>query len=512
MTSDYETWLHFAAPGPAELAARRSNGPAAATPGSSPSVSLLMATDRADEIWIRRTIDSLLRQTSDSWELLAGLGEGSRDHAWPTLRSLAARDGRIRLAETGGQLSRVLTLIEGVRAARGRMLMLIEPGMELDELCLERMLEVVAGSGLDLAYGDEDRATVGGQRIDPCFKPPWSPERFMLEPYLGSPLMLRRELAGDGSLLAGAPEGLELESLVRRIGPQQLRGAHVPGVAATRRDGSGGSRVRPESWPDDSGGERVHHAGDRYRRLGLVVLGGGRATDLAIERIEASVPLPLHSVGAISPASDAHPRTLEGALEQTDAEILLFIDASATLSPADPNGTGEEVLREACSIAAAPGVGTVFGRTLDAEGLGLLAGPWPEPDPDLTTEPMRLPRHNDAMHHVSFPAARSSAWLAARSQLIGIAPQTPRPLGRATATHISLALGERGLRNVYLPELTAVENSAGPTADPETTMRIWGRWSPQLRLMGHYSAPPPTRLAPIPTPREVVAGATGASG
>lgn len=84
---------------------------------------------------------------------------------------------------------------------------LLEAGDQLTPDALSRFRALLAKSpDCRLAYGDEDRLDRDGLRAAPCFKADWSPELLLSAPYLGSPLVVERELFSE----------LDLEALLER--------------------------------------------------------------------------------------------------------------------------------------------------------------------------------------------------------------------------------------------------------------------------------------------------------
>ena len=70
---------------------------------------------------------------------------------------------------------------------------------------LAAMAQGAAAFHADLLYADEDHLDDAGHRTAPVFKPAWSPELLRSTPYLGAPLLVRRELL----VSLGAVDGLD---------------------------------------------------------------------------------------------------------------------------------------------------------------------------------------------------------------------------------------------------------------------------------------------------------------
>ena len=95
-------------------------------------------------------------------------------------------------------------------------------------------------------YSDHDRLDASLRRVDPAFKPDWSPERFAAEDYVSSAVAFRR----------GAP--LQLSPADRAV-------AHVPrAVLFDLRDDAAAQQPR-----------RVHHPLPEDRRVSIIIPTGG---------------------------------------------------------------------------------------------------------------------------------------------------------------------------------------------------------------------------------------------
>ncbi|WP_207436403.1 hypothetical protein, partial [Sabulibacter ruber] len=87
----------------------------------------------------------------------------------------------------------------------------------------------------ELLYADEDRLDGRGERMDPVFKPGWSPDFFQAKNYLGPLIVLRRTLLEAGAGLAPSVEDAPYAAallLLEREGEAPVR--HIPFVLSHR--------------------------------------------------------------------------------------------------------------------------------------------------------------------------------------------------------------------------------------------------------------------------------------
>jgi O-antigen biosynthesis protein len=98
------------------------------------------------------------------------------------------------LASLRGQTYRNWDTAEEVDAARGDYVLLPEPGAEYPPDALY-LFARAAAEGAGLIYSDEDRLDGAGLRIDPWFKPDWSPDLLAATDYIGRAFAVRTSLA-----------------------------------------------------------------------------------------------------------------------------------------------------------------------------------------------------------------------------------------------------------------------------------------------------------------------------
>lgn len=199
----------------------------------------------ADPELALRTIDSLARQRHSSFEIV--LPTELPSLIFDLVRAEAGRrDIRVHTVEG--------TWCDCVRAANGDFVSVIELGDVFDPRATEALLaNIESDSEVDFVYADDD-LLVDGRRMDPRFKPAWSPALFRGHNYIGRPWFARTSIAAAVDLpKSGALAELETELLRQTLtGSRSI--CHIPTVLASLR-----SRPKPakrasvqrehEEWP-----------------------------------------------------------------------------------------------------------------------------------------------------------------------------------------------------------------------------------------------------------------------
>ena len=118
-----------------------------------------------------------------------------------------------------------------LEAARGEIVALLDHDDLLAPTALARVAEAFASApDVDYVYSDEDVLTADGRRIEPFFKPDWSPERFRNQMYTCHLSAIRADLARDVGGFRPGFDGAQDWDLVLRVTERARRIVHVPEV------------------------------------------------------------------------------------------------------------------------------------------------------------------------------------------------------------------------------------------------------------------------------------------
>lgn len=199
---------------------------------------------------LRETIRSVTSQTFRDWELIL-VDDASPDSTTLTvLREAAASDPRIRLVERDANGGIIAASNDGLGAARGEFVVLLDH----DDLLERRALEVVETyvarhPELDYAYSDEDHLTPYGRFVNAFYKPDWSPERLRSQNYCCHLSVLRRSLVAElGGFHVGF-DGAQDYDLILRVTERAREIVHIPFVLYHWRELPTSTAADPESKP-----------------------------------------------------------------------------------------------------------------------------------------------------------------------------------------------------------------------------------------------------------------------
>ena len=203
----------------------------AATWANPPLITVVLPVYNVPETYLRKALDSVLAQIYPHWELCVADDRSSAPHVRKVLEEYRARDARIKIVyrETNGHISAASN--SALALATGEFCATLDHDDELTPHALFEVARVlVADPALDFIYSDEDKLDLNGRRIDPFFKPDWSPEYFLACMYtchLGVyRTALLRELGGFRSEFDTAQD----YDLVLRVIEKTRRIHHIPDV------------------------------------------------------------------------------------------------------------------------------------------------------------------------------------------------------------------------------------------------------------------------------------------
>jgi O-antigen biosynthesis protein len=218
---------------------------------------------------LRETISSVERQTCTDWELILVDDKSPDERVRAVLREAALRDPRIRVIErpTNGHI--VEASNDGVAAARGEFIALLDHDDLLTPRALERMQQAIdLEPEVDYLYSDEDKIDADGGRYAAFHKPSWSPERLRGQMYTSHLSVLRTALVREVDGFRPGYDGSQDHDLALRVTERARKVVHVPQVLYHWRvvpgSAAGDSEAKPYAW--DAGRRAVQ---DQLDRLGL---------------------------------------------------------------------------------------------------------------------------------------------------------------------------------------------------------------------------------------------------
>ncbi len=261
---EYRRWIKRHEPAAAELARQRTHAFA-----RSPRISVVVPVYNCPAAYLEAMIRSVREQTYSQWELCLADGASTAAHVRAILEAAAKADSRIKVAFLPANAGIVGNSNAAVELATGDYVALLDHDDTLAPFALFEMVSALnANPGADFLYSDEDKLDMQGQRVEPNFKPDWSPETLRSRNYICHLVVLRRSLFDAVGGFRPGFDGAQDHDLVLRATERADAVVHVPRVLYHWRMHalSTAANKGSKTYAFDAGKRAV---GEHLRRLGI---------------------------------------------------------------------------------------------------------------------------------------------------------------------------------------------------------------------------------------------------
>ena len=303
-----------------------------------------------------RILEALLRslqaQTYTHWEACIAYADVGNDENWELLQRYAERDSRLRLLRLDENLGISGNSNAALAMARGDFVALLDHDDELTPWALYEMARhIEADPEVDFFYSDKDCIDASGiTRMNPLFKPKWSPEMLYSVNYLTHFNVMRRSIVEAAGGWRSETDGAQDWDLFYRVSEcaakiERVAGIHyhwriissstASGIAAKPYAALAQLRAQEgrlqrlglpaSAVPHDESGFRILWRGERAPCVDLVLRSrGGRAADEGVLRgLRGAGAGLLASVRLVGPGSGVRAISPEGFAGMA-AEVLPF--------------------------------------------------------------------------------------------------------------------------------------------------------------------------------------------
>ena len=223
---EYRRWVAKNEPDAAELKRQRGH-----TFARSPKISLVVPVYNPPAAFLDAMIESVRAQTYANWELCLADGASPADHVRPILEKASAGDARIKVALLGANAGIVGNSNAAAALATGDYLGLLDHDDTLAPFALHDVVAALNETpDADFLYSDEDKLDTHGGRVEPNFKPDFSPETLRSRNYVCHFTVLARALFRRVGGFRPGFDGSQDYDLVLRATEQATRIVHLPRV------------------------------------------------------------------------------------------------------------------------------------------------------------------------------------------------------------------------------------------------------------------------------------------
>ncbi len=243
----YQIWVERHAFMPRDLIGMQT---AVKSLGYRPTISVVTPVYNTDEVWLRKAVESVRAQIYPHWELCLVNDASTTPRVQAVLDEYAAMDPKVRVKHLPKNQGIAGASNHGLDLATGEFVALLDHD---DELPPEALLEVVKALNedrtLDLIYTDEDKLSPEGRRVEPFFKPDWSPDLLLSMNYITHLSVFRRSLLREiGGFRLGFDGSQDYDLLLRFV-ERAGRIAHIPKILYHWRKIPGSAAASPAAKP-----------------------------------------------------------------------------------------------------------------------------------------------------------------------------------------------------------------------------------------------------------------------
>ena len=198
-----------------------------------PKISIVTPVWNIEEKLLRAAIESAINQVYDNWELCVADGGSTNPSVEKVLKEYAEKDSRIKIKFLIENKGIAVNSNEALSLATGEFVTFLDHDDELAPFALYEVVKLLDDNvELDFIYSDEDKITTKGIRIDPFFKPNWSPDMFLSHNYLCHLSVIRKDLVDIVGGFREGYDGSQDYDLFLRVTEliDEKRIAHIPTI------------------------------------------------------------------------------------------------------------------------------------------------------------------------------------------------------------------------------------------------------------------------------------------
>jgi O-antigen biosynthesis protein len=202
----------------------------------SPKISIITPVWNPKSRWLKASIESVIQQTYPNWELCLAYGGSSKPEVIQVLKEYAQKDSRIKTKFINKNLGISGNSNEALSLASGEFIALLDLDDELAPFALFEVVKVLNKiPDLDYIYSDEDKLNKTNKRIEPFFKPDWSPDYFLSCMYTCHLGIYRKNIIDEIGGFRSYYDGSQNYDLVLRVIEKTQNIYHISEVLYHRR-------------------------------------------------------------------------------------------------------------------------------------------------------------------------------------------------------------------------------------------------------------------------------------
>ena len=196
-----------------------------------PVISIIIPVYKIPSHVLAAALESIAQQSYPIWEACVAYA-GDSEANWKLIEGYARRDSRYRVTRIGSNLGIAANSNEALRLATGEFIALLDHDDTIAPWALYAMVKKINESpDTDFLFSDKDCISEdGGHRINPLFKPEWSPEMLYSVNYLTHFNVMRRSIVNEVGGFRPETDGAQDWDLFLRVTERSRRVSRVVGI------------------------------------------------------------------------------------------------------------------------------------------------------------------------------------------------------------------------------------------------------------------------------------------
>ncbi len=196
-----------------------------------PLISIIVPVYNVDQKWLEMAIDSIRNQLYENWELCLCDDCSPSPHVRVVLERYAQMDKRIKISLKTVNEGIALTSNAALALATGDYVGLLDHDDELSIDALYENVKVInEHPEVGLIYSDEDKLEMQGNRVDPFFKPDFSPELIRSQNYICHFTVIRKKIVDEVGGFSEGFDGSQDHDLILRATEKADLVYHIPKI------------------------------------------------------------------------------------------------------------------------------------------------------------------------------------------------------------------------------------------------------------------------------------------
>ncbi|MGD0632627.1 MAG: glycosyltransferase [Terracidiphilus sp.] len=204
--------------------------PARRSQNRTPLISLILPLRTPQRHWLEAAVASVLDQTYGCWQLCVCDDASEQDWVAEYFTALSLTDPRIRYVGSSERLGIAGALNRAGELASGEYAGFLDQDDVLAPHALDCVVGAVQDGQPDLLYSDEDYLDSDGRRVQPIFKPAFSPDLLRCGMYLGHLLVVRTAMLRELGWFRMGYDGSQDYDLALRLSARTAAIRHIPRV------------------------------------------------------------------------------------------------------------------------------------------------------------------------------------------------------------------------------------------------------------------------------------------